>query len=104
MIQPDLIKHLSDAQQTELREYEALFESPAWKKFQEAVEQRTEMHQQAALAANAWAENRLAMGRFLEAGLVMQFETRMINEIEATAIGNRELAEQAAEDAELDYE
>ena len=62
MIDPSLMKYLSDGAATELRHWESLFASKGWKQLQTVLEGNFEAAKHKAIHAQSWEENRVAYG------------------------------------------
>jgi len=104
MIDPSLIKFLPDAAQVELRNWENLMASKGWKQLQGLLEQNFESAKNAALGAQSWEENRLAMGHMEATKFVFNLADAL--EQQYTGLAEQFKEEQAVEEAdeELEYE
>ena len=104
MIDPKLLKLLSAEQQTELREFEKLFESAGWKMLKSQIELGHQASITRLINAETWADNRFQKGAAAAYNDVLGAEERVATKFEAVAQQILEDQRQADEDAELDYE
>jgi hypothetical protein len=104
MIDPSLIKHLPDAAQVELRNWENLFAGKGWSQLKNLVEQNFEAAKNSALSASTWEENRLAVGHMNAMKFV--FNIADVVEQQYTSLAEQVISdeEEKAEDDSLEYE
>lgn len=104
MIEQHLLKYLTSEQQTELRMYEQGFESDFWKAVKRLLEIGKDQSVQRMIDADTWPENRFQKGAAAAYNDVLQAEDRLVNLFTQRATEAMQVADQAAVDAELDYE
>lgn len=104
MIDPQLIKYLSDEQASTLRVVEKFFDSEGWNLFVEQTETAREQCQNDELHAPTWEYVMLQRGKRTVYDDILNLPAATVNEFEQLALTVKDNLEATDETIELDYE
>ena len=104
MIDPGLLKFLSNAEQEALRDFEILFESRGWKRILTLIREQLDTTQKEVLLAADWASNRMAFGRLQILERLTGIQEYLSQEFDLKARERQEEEAQREIDSEADFE
>lgn len=104
MIDPGLLKFLSNAEQEALRDFEILFESRGWKRIRALIEEQLKTTQNELMLASDWASNRMAFGRLQILDRLIGIQEYLSQEFDLKARERQEDEAQRVIDSESDFE
>lgn len=104
MIDPGLLKFLSDGEQEILRAYEKMFEGQGWQMLLSSFEDQYRKAKHDVLMADSWADNRKAFGRAQVLEKLVVLPEDFAKEFELLALSRKEERQEREEEDELDFE
>lgn len=79
------LKFLSSEEQTELRKFEKLFESPEWEHIEKELEEQISKEKERVILATTWEDNRVCTGRLLAYHGVKSYPSAVLGRFQSIA-------------------
>ena len=104
MIDPGLLKFLTNTEQEALRDFEILFESRGWKRIRTLIEDQLVVTKNELILAPDWSYNRMAFGRLQILERLVGLQEILAQEFDLKAREREEEKRQKEVDNEMDFE
>ena len=98
------LKFLTAEEQTELREFEKLFESDEWKHIVKELDMQIDKEKERCILATTWDDNRVCTGRLLAYHGIRSYPISVLNRFSSIASEAALQSLDEISDGELEYE